>query len=213
MPFRLAASRLALAGVVVLSLAACGRRGALEPPPDPAAPGRPRRSPPRGRCLRRSGRRAARNRRGRRSSGQSEPFILDPLPVSTADAPFRVPRRRSACRRASTSAPSRTRSARPSIAIPRPRWSGITGSSRTLSPDTDALVCYAMKANSNQAVLATLGRLGAGMDIVSGGELRRASRPACRASGSSSRGSPRPGTRWRTALDRRHPLLQRGIRA
>jgi diaminopimelate decarboxylase len=40
--------------------------------------------------------------------------------------------------------------------------------------DTDALVCYAMKANSNQAVLRTLGRLGAGMDIVSEGELRRA---------------------------------------
>ncbi|MEZ0172211.1 diaminopimelate decarboxylase [Microvirga sp. TS319] len=39
---------------------------------------------------------------------------------------------------------------------------------------TDALVCYAMKANSNQAVLRTLGRLGAGMDIVSEGELRRA---------------------------------------
>ncbi|QRM29002.1 diaminopimelate decarboxylase [Microvirga sp. VF16] len=39
---------------------------------------------------------------------------------------------------------------------------------------TDALVCYAMKANSNQAVLKTLGRLGAGMDIVSEGELRRA---------------------------------------
>jgi diaminopimelate decarboxylase len=38
----------------------------------------------------------------------------------------------------------------------------------------DALVCYAMKANSNQAVLSTLARLGAGMDIVSGGELRRA---------------------------------------
>jgi diaminopimelate decarboxylase len=38
----------------------------------------------------------------------------------------------------------------------------------------DALVCYAMKANSNQAVLRTLARLGAGMDIVSGGELRRA---------------------------------------
>ena len=37
-----------------------------------------------------------------------------------------------------------------------------------------ALVCFAMKANSNQAVLATLGRLGAGMDIVSGGELARA---------------------------------------
>lgn len=39
---------------------------------------------------------------------------------------------------------------------------------------TDALVCYALKANSNQAVLATLARLGAGMDIVSEGELRRA---------------------------------------
>lgn len=38
----------------------------------------------------------------------------------------------------------------------------------------DALVCYAMKANSNQAVLATLARLGAGMDVVSEGELRRA---------------------------------------
>ncbi|ACL56672.1 diaminopimelate decarboxylase [Methylobacterium nodulans] len=38
----------------------------------------------------------------------------------------------------------------------------------------DPLVCYAVKANSNQAVLATLARLGAGMDIVSEGELRRA---------------------------------------
>ncbi|MDJ0930623.1 diaminopimelate decarboxylase [Breoghania sp.] len=38
----------------------------------------------------------------------------------------------------------------------------------------DALVCYAMKANSNQAVLTTLARLGAGMDVVSEGELRRA---------------------------------------
>jgi diaminopimelate decarboxylase len=37
-----------------------------------------------------------------------------------------------------------------------------------------ALVCYAMKANSNQAVLATLANLGAGMDVVSEGELRRA---------------------------------------
>jgi diaminopimelate decarboxylase len=37
-----------------------------------------------------------------------------------------------------------------------------------------SLVCYAMKANSNQAVLKTLARLGAGMDVVSGGELARA---------------------------------------
>jgi diaminopimelate decarboxylase len=38
----------------------------------------------------------------------------------------------------------------------------------------DARVCYAMKANSNQAVIRTLARKGAGMDIVSEGELRRA---------------------------------------
>ncbi len=37
-----------------------------------------------------------------------------------------------------------------------------------------ALVCYAMKANSNQAVIATLAKLGAGADVVSGGELARA---------------------------------------
>jgi diaminopimelate decarboxylase len=35
------------------------------------------------------------------------------------------------------------------------------------------LVCYAVKANSNLAVLDTLRRLGAGFDIVSGGELAR----------------------------------------
>jgi diaminopimelate decarboxylase len=40
--------------------------------------------------------------------------------------------------------------------------------------DVDALVCYALKANSNQAVIATLARLGAGADVVSGGELLRA---------------------------------------
>jgi diaminopimelate decarboxylase len=40
--------------------------------------------------------------------------------------------------------------------------------------DVSALVCYAMKANSNQAVIKTLAALGAGADVVSGGELRRA---------------------------------------
>ncbi|HWV97859.1 MAG TPA: diaminopimelate decarboxylase [Xanthobacteraceae bacterium] len=39
---------------------------------------------------------------------------------------------------------------------------------------TDHLVCYAMKANSNQSVLRTLAKLGAGADVVSGGELKRA---------------------------------------
>jgi diaminopimelate decarboxylase len=37
----------------------------------------------------------------------------------------------------------------------------------------DAQVCYSVKANSNLAILALLARLGAGFDIVSGGELAR----------------------------------------
>ncbi len=39
---------------------------------------------------------------------------------------------------------------------------------------SERLICYAVKANSNQAVLATMARLGAGMDVVSAGELKRA---------------------------------------
>ncbi len=38
----------------------------------------------------------------------------------------------------------------------------------------DSLICFSVKANSNLAVIATLAKLGAGADIVSGGELRRA---------------------------------------
>ncbi len=38
----------------------------------------------------------------------------------------------------------------------------------------DHLVCYAMKAASNQAILKTLAQVGAGMDVVSGGEYARA---------------------------------------
>jgi diaminopimelate decarboxylase len=38
----------------------------------------------------------------------------------------------------------------------------------------DALICFAVKANSNLAVLNVLAKLGAGFDIVSGGELERA---------------------------------------
>lgn len=42
--------------------------------------------------------------------------------------------------------------------------------------DVDALVAYSVKANSNIAVLATLAKMGAGADVVSGGELARALR-------------------------------------
>ena len=38
----------------------------------------------------------------------------------------------------------------------------------------DAVICYAMKANDNLAILRTFAELGAGADVVSGGELQRA---------------------------------------
>jgi diaminopimelate decarboxylase len=44
---------------------------------------------------------------------------------------------------------------------------------RALTP-LGVRIAYALKANSNQAVIATLARLGAGADVVSGGELKRA---------------------------------------
>ena len=57
--------------------------------------------------------------------------------------------------------------------------------------DSDHLVCYAVKANSNLAVLGVLAKLGAGFDIVSGGELERVLRaggdPARTASSTSAR--------------------------
>src|SRR5688572_13591682 len=43
----------------------------------------------------------------------------------------------------------------------------------TALTDLDHLICYAMKSNSNQAVLRVLANLGSGFDIVSEGELRR----------------------------------------
>ena len=43
----------------------------------------------------------------------------------------------------------------------------------------DALICYSVKANSNLAILKMLVREGAGLDIVSGGELFRAIKAGC----------------------------------
>jgi len=40
--------------------------------------------------------------------------------------------------------------------------------------DQETLICYAVKANGNQAVLSTLAKLGSGADVVSMGEIRRA---------------------------------------
>jgi diaminopimelate decarboxylase len=53
---------------------------------------------------------------------------------------------------------------------PEPSLQGFSGA----FADIDSMVCYAMKANSNQAVLKTLAQLGSGVDVVSEGELRRA---------------------------------------
>jgi diaminopimelate decarboxylase len=45
---------------------------------------------------------------------------------------------------------------------------------KKVAHEKDFTICYAAKANSNQAVLRLLGNLGAGADVVSGGELLRA---------------------------------------
>lgn len=52
-------------------------------------------------------------------------------------------------------------------------WSGLYLGYAEALKGRDALVCYAVKANSNIAVLNILARLGAGFDIVSLGELER----------------------------------------
>ena len=53
------------------------------------------------------------------------------------------------------------------------RWRGITRSSPKRLPK-GALIAFSVKANGNLAVLKTLARLGAGADVVSGGELKKA---------------------------------------
>ena len=40
-------------------------------------------------------------------------------------------------------------------------------------PSVESLICYSVKANSNLAIIRTLARMGAGVDVVSEGELRR----------------------------------------
>jgi diaminopimelate decarboxylase len=63
---------------------------------------------------------------------------------------------------------------------------------------TDHFVCYAVKANSNLAVLQLLARLGAGFDIVSGGELYRVLRAGSSSARRSRCGSIRTSMRRRT---------------
>ena len=77
----------------------------------------------------------------------------------------------------------------------------------------DALVCYAVKANSNQAVLRLLAKEGAGMDVVSGGELARALAAGVAPRKITFSGVGKTQEEIAAALRRRHLLLQCRIRA
>ena len=63
------------------------------------------------------------------------------------------------------------------------------------------LVCYAVKANSNLAILDLLARLGSGFDIVSGGELRRVLAAGGRADRTVFSGVGKSASEIRMALD------------
>lgn len=55
-------------------------------------------------------------------------------------------------------------------------YRALSGALTRALPYNDPLLCYALKANSNLAVINTFASLGAGADVVSGGELERALR-------------------------------------
>ena len=73
------------------------------------------------------------------------------------------------------------------------------------------LVCYAVKANSNLAVLNILARLGSGFDIVSGGELARVDRRRRRSGEDRVLGRRQDRGRNGSGARGRHPLLQRRV--
>ena len=86
---------------------------------------------------------------------------------------FSSPRRRPARRTHCPCPASPNNSARPTYVYSKAALLENFAPSPTPAQGRDALVCYAMKANSNLAMLNLLARQGAGFDIVSGGELLR----------------------------------------
>ncbi len=70
------------------------------------------------------------------------------------------------------------------------------------------LICYAVKANSNLAVLRLLAGLGAGADVVSEGELRRALAAGVPPERIIFSGVGKTAAEMGAALDRRHPSDQ-----
>ena len=148
-----------------LGLGGCGVRGSLDPPPPQgdgtAKIGRGRLAPP--------------GRRPPKPHERLHPRSADPLRIG-----LNPPCTTSTTRTAS-STPRTSSLARIAAEVGTPFYCYSTATLerhyRVLTEafaGQDALICYAVKANSNQAVLRTLARLGAGMDVVSEGELRRA---------------------------------------
>jgi diaminopimelate decarboxylase len=77
----------------------------------------------------------------------------------------------------------------------------------------DHLICFAMKSNSNQAVLRVLANLGSGFDIVSEGELRRVVAAGGNPKKCVFAGVGKSEKRNRLRPERRNLFLQRGERA
>ena len=71
----------------------------------------------------------------------------------------------------------------------------------TALPGLDVRLCYAMKANGNLAVARLLGKMGAGFDFVSGGEIRRAQAAGCDVTGSVFAGVGKTEAEIRHALE------------
>ena len=78
--------------------------------------------------------------------------------------------------------------------------------------DVKALVCYAMKANSNQAVMRTLAKLGAGADVVSEGEFKRARAAGIAPDKIMFSGIGKTARELALAVDEGHSLRQRRVR-
>src|SRR6185437_15966643 len=175
-----------LLGVVALSLAGCGRKGPLDLPPTSTAPNGP------------NGPMAAAPTDSE-AEAATKPSVFNPN--YGTDAPPTAPkgrRNRSSSIRSSTNKTSgpvmnhfdyrngvlhaeavNLHGLAEAVGTPFYCYSTAT-LERHYRVFTEAfagekvLVCYAMKANSNQSVLRTLAKLGAGADVVSGGELKRA---------------------------------------
>ena len=165
--------------IVLLALAAlagCGRRGDLEPPGGTSAAGQAgsRRPPARISPLD-PGLESARIGAAEPGRTRAEAALLPRLPALGAP-PCITSRIRAAC---STPRTCRCRTIAAEVGTPFYCYSTATLTRHYRVFDEafaglDHLICYSLKANSNQAVIATLARLGAGADVVSEGELRRA---------------------------------------